>query len=366
MKMNFIDLKLQYKNLKSEIQEAINRVLDSSQFILGPDVTELEKEIATFVNAKFGIGASSGTDALYMAMLALDIGPGDEVITTPFTFIATAEVIALVGAKPVFVDIDPKTYNIDVTQIENKITEKTKAIIPVHLYGQAADMDSISSIAKKHNLYIIEDAAQAIGAEYKNQKVCSLGDIACLSFFPSKNLGGFGDGGMVVTNNETLSEKLRQVGNHGQDKKYSHKYIGINGRLDTLQAAILRVKLKYLNQWIEQRIKHAEYYIQNLKDLVETPYKEDFNKHVYNQFTIRTSKRDELQKHCIDNGIPIAVHYPIPLHFQNAFSYLGYKKGDFPVAEQASLEVMSLPMFPEITESQQDEVISTIKDFFKE
>jgi len=364
MKMNFIDLRLQYSNLKSEMQEAINKVLESSQFILGPDVPALEKEISQFVDTKFAVGTSSGTDSLLLAMMALNIGPGDEVITTPFTFIATAEVVAFLGATPVFVDIDEKTYNIDVSKIEEKITKNTKAIIPVHLYGQSADMDEILDIAKKHNLYVVEDAAQAIGAEYKNKKVCSMGDVGCLSFFPSKNLGAYGDGGMVLTQNEELSIKLRELGNHGQNKKYSHKYIGINGRLDTLQAAIIRVKLKYLANGLEQRIEHAQYYIENLKDVVMTPYKKDFNKHVYNQFTIRTNKRDALKQHCLDNGIPIAVHYPIPLHLQKAFLYLGYKEESFPVAELASKEVMSLPMFPEMTKEQQDDVIAVIKKFF--
>lgn len=361
MKMNFIDLQAQYKELKDEITQAMDQVLDSCQFINGPDVAGLEKEMSEFCGTKHGIGVSSGTDALYIALMALGIGPGDEVITTPFTFIATAEVVSLLGATPVFADIDDKTLNIDPSKIEEKVTEKTKSIIPVHLYGQCADMDAILALAEKKGIPVIEDAAQAIGSEYKGKRACSMGTMGCLSFFPSKNLGCYGDGGMIMTADSDLSVKLQQLRNHGQDKKYSHKYIGVNGRLDTLQAAVLRVKLKYLEKALDARVRLADRYSAELKDVVNVPFREEHNRHVYNQYTIRTPDRDKLQQHCLDNGVPIAVHYPMPLHLQESFKSLGYKEGDFPVAEKAAKEVMSLPMFPEMTEEQQDIVIKTIK-----
>ncbi len=364
MKMNFIDLKLQYENMKVEMQEAINKVLESTQFILGPDVSALEKEIATFCSTKHAIGVASGTDALLVPLMAMGIGPGDEVITTPFTFIATAEVISLLGATPVFIDINEKTYNLDTSQLESKITKKTKAVIPVHLYGQCADMDELLAITQRHGIAVIEDACQAIGAEYKGKKACSMGKASALSFFPSKNLGCYGDAGMILSNDEDFALKMRQIANHGQDVKYSHKYIGINGRMDTIQAAILRVKLKYLNEELKSRERLAEAYIDKLKDVVTVPYKEDYNRHVYNQFTIRTTQRDELCRFLNDHGIPTAIHYPIALHMQECFKYLGYKKGSFPIAEKSTTEVMSLPMFPLMTEEQQTEVIHQIRKFF--
>lgn len=271
----------------------------------------------------------------------------------------------MVGARPVFVDIEPQTFNIDVNQIEKKITSKTRGIIPVHLYGQCADMDSILAIARKHKLFVMEDACQAIGARYKNKPSCSMGHVSALSFFPSKNLGCFGDGGAILCSDEELAIKMRQIGNHGQDRKYSHLHIGMNARLDTIQAAVLRVKLKFLDQWIEKRIKIAARYMTEFEGLVTPPFRADSNKHVYNQFTIRTPKRDALQKYLNDNGIPTAIHYPIPLHMQKAFSNLGYTAGDFPVAETASAEVISLPMFPEMTDDQQSMVIDAVKDFCK-
>ncbi len=364
-KLNFTDLKRQYKTIEKDIDDAIKNVLESTKFINGPQVSELENEIAKYCGSSFSIGIASGTDALLLSLLAIDIQPGDEVITTPFTFIATAEVIALFNAKPVFVDINENTYNIDVSKIEEKITSKTKAIIPVHLYGQTSDMDEIMDIAKNHNLTVIEDACQAIGAEYKNKKSCSMGDFGCLSFFPSKNLGGYGDGGMVITNNEDMANKIKMLRQHGSSIKYQHTILGINGRLDTLQAAILLVKLKHLDTWIEKRIKLAQRYNEHLKNYVKTPYILDHNKSVYNQYTIRTEKRDELIKQLNENGIPTAIHYPKPLHLQECFKYLGHKEGDFPVSEKISGQVLSLPMFPEMTEEEQDMVTKSITNFFK-
>ncbi|MBU1077711.1 MAG: DegT/DnrJ/EryC1/StrS family aminotransferase [Spirochaetes bacterium] len=364
-KLNFTDLKRQYKNIEKEIEKAVKEVLESSAFINGPQVSKLEEEVAKYCDSKFGIGVASGTDALLLPLMAIDIQPGDEVITTPFTFIATAEVIALLKAKPVFVDIDETTYNIDVKKIEEKITDRTKAIIPVHLFGQMSDMDEIMDLAKKHDLTVIEDACQAIGAEYKNKKACSIGDFSALSFFPSKNLGGYGDGGMVITNNEEYAKKIKMLRQHGSSIKYEHSELGINGRLDTLQAAILIVKLKHLNTWIDNRIRLAERYTKHLKDHVTTPVIRDDNKAVYNQYTIRTEKRDDLIKHLSENGIPTAIHYQKPLHLQECFKYLGLKENDLPISEKVSNDVFSLPMFPEMKEEEQDMVINTILDFFK-
>ncbi len=365
LKLNFTDLKFQYKSLEKDIDAAIKEVLESTQFINGPQVKKLEEEIAALSGAKYGIGVSSGTDALLLALMAIGLQPGDEVITTPFTFIATAEVISFLKAKPVFVDIDDNTYNIDVTKIEEKITDKTKAIIPVHLYGQPVDMDELNDIAKKHNLYVIEDAAQAIGAEYKDKKVCGLGDMGCLSFFPSKNLGGYGDGGMITTNNEDLKDKLLMLRNHGSAKKYVHQIIGTNARLDTLQAAILLVKIKYIEEWNNNRIRIANRYSENLKKYVRVPFIRSDRKAIFHQYTIRTDKRDDLQQFLFEQGIPTAIHYPIPLHKQEAFKYLDYNDGDFPVSENLAKEVISLPMFPEMTEEQQDMVINSIKNFYE-
>ena len=364
LKLNFTDLHIQYKNLEKEIDSAIKEVLESCRFINGPQVGQLEEAIAGYCNSKYGIGVSSGTDALLLSLMAANIRPGDEVITTPFTFIATAEVVALLGAKPVFVDIDQKTYNIDVNMIEDKINSKTKAIIPVHLFGQMADMDEIMKLAEKNNLIIIEDAAQAIGAEYKNKRSCSIGHFGALSFFPAKNLGSYGDAGMIITNDEKYAEKLIALRNHGQSKKYVHSLTGTNARLDTIQAAILLVKMKYLGQWIDNRIRLANRYNDNLKDWVTTPFKKQENKHVYAQYSIRTEKRDELMKHLNDNGIPTAIHYPRPIHMQECFKNLGYKEGDCPNSKEISNEIMSLPMYPEMTDEKQDIVIEAINQFF--
>ncbi|HON57663.1 MAG TPA: DegT/DnrJ/EryC1/StrS family aminotransferase, partial [bacterium] len=333
MKLPFTDLGLLHKQDKEEFMKVFEKCLDNSAFIMGEYITELEKGICEFLNCKYAIGVSSGTDALYIPLLAAGIKEGDEVITTPFTFIATAEVIALLGAKPVFVDIEPETYNIDITKIEQAITKKTKAIIPVHLYGHPADMDEIMAIAKKYNLLVIEDACQAIGAIYKNKFVCNIGDCGALSFFPSKNLGGFGDGGMIITNSEKLNKEYSMIRVHGQEKRYVHEVLGINGRLDNIQAAILSIKLRRLNDWINDRIRIAKIYCAEFKNIdgIIAPIVNENCKHVFNQFTIRVKNRDDFQKKVEAQGIPTAVHYPIPLHLQPALRYLNYKDGSFPI-----------------------------------
>jgi len=384
--MQFLDLKKQYISIKKEIDSAIKRVLDSSVFIGGKEVEEFEQEIARFCGAKYAMGVNSGTDALYLSLKALGIKEGDEVITTPFTFIATAEVIASCGAKPVFVDIDPKTFNIDPDKLFKKLNElkgldklsKLKAIIPVHLFGQMADMDEIFKIAKRYKLYVIEDAAQAIGAtmklKIKNEKLKimkagTIGDLGCFSFFPSKNLGAYGDGGMIVTNNKKLAEKIRLLKNHGSSpkEKYKNLVLGINSRLDAIQAAILRVKVKYLSKWSKKRGEIAKYYSKKLKGVgdIITPEILPDRTHIFHQYTIRTKLRDKLQKYLNDQGVPTMIYYPLPLHLQPAFKYLGYKKGDFPEAEKAAKEVLSLPIYPELSKKQQDFVIQKIREFFE-
>jgi UDP-2-acetamido-2-deoxy-ribo-hexuluronate aminotransferase len=362
MKLPFIDLKSQYQEYKKEIDKEIAKVLDSVAFIQGPNVKELEKTLSLYTGAKHCISCSSGTDALVLSLMALDIKEGDEVITTPFTFIATAEVIAFLKAKPVFVDIDEKTYNIDTSKIEEKITHNTKAILPVSLYGQVADMDEINAIAKKYNLKVIEDACQSFGAEYKGKKSCNISDIGCTSFFPSKPLGCYGDGGAVFVSEDEIAEKIRMLLNHGQNERYRHKYIGINGRLDTLQAAVLNVKMRYFEKEVAKRQEIGKRYSELLKDSgVITPFIKDDRTSVYAQYSIRASKREEMIKKLNDAGIPTAVHYPMPLHMQECFSYLGYKKGDFPISEKVSSEILSLPMSPYLSIEQQDMVVEAIR-----
>jgi dTDP-4-amino-4,6-dideoxygalactose transaminase len=364
MAIPLVDLKAQYATIKDEVNEAIKDVLESQIFILGPKVKELEDKIAQYSNAKYGIGVSSGSDALLLALMAIDIAQGDEVITTPFTFFATAGSISRLGGKPVFVDIDTKTYNIDPNLIESKITNKTKAIIPVHLYGQCADMDPILEIAKKHNLYVIEDAAQAIGAKYKDRMAGSMGHIGCLSFFPTKNLGGCGDGGMVLTNDPDIAEKINILRVHGSKPKYYHTLIGCNSRLDSLQASILLAKFKYLDKWNSERRRNADIYDSLFKgmDLV-TPYGESFNYHIYNQYVIRVkSGRDKLRDALKDAGIATEIYYPVPLHLQKCFSDLGYKSGDFPKSEEAAEGTIALPIYPELTKAQQEQVVKAIRD----
>jgi dTDP-4-amino-4,6-dideoxygalactose transaminase len=365
MKIHMVDVVGQYQKIKPDVDAAIHRVLDSGQFIQGKDVGELECAVAGYLDVKLAIGCASGTDALQIAMMAYGIGPGDEVISTPFTFVATAETIAILGARPVYVDIDPKTFNIDPSLIERAITPRTKAIIPVHLYGQPADMDPIMKIARKHHLKVIEDSAQALGASYKGKKVCSIGDIGCISFFPSKNLGGFGDGGMMVTNDEKLAEKMRVVAAHGSSVRYYHDMIGVNSRLDTIQAALLHVKLRYLDQWNRARRDAAERYDRLLKGTpVTVPFRSADGIHIFHQYTLRAPKRDALALHLKEKGVPHAVYYPVPLHLQKAFAMSGGKQGDFPVTEKATEEVISLPMHTELTEDQQVFITNAIKEFY--
>ncbi|MFA5095660.1 MAG: DegT/DnrJ/EryC1/StrS family aminotransferase [Candidatus Paceibacterota bacterium] len=366
--MQFLDLSAQYKSIKEEIDAAIKRVLDSCSFIGGKEVEEFEKEAADFCGVKYAVGVNSGTDALFLSLKALGIKQGDEVITTPFTFIATAGVIANCGAKPVFVDIDPETFNIDPSKIEEKITGKTKAILPVHLFGQMADMDEIMSIARKHNLYVVEDAAQSIGAEYKGKKAGTIGDFGCFSFFPSKNLGAYGDGGMITTNRDDLVEEIRLLKNHGSSpkEKYLNLVVGTNSRLDAIQAAILRVKLKYLLGWSKKRAEKADYYSEGLKDAggISVPSIGSDRNNIFHQYTVRVEKRDDIQKYLKEKEIPTMIYYPLPLHLQPAFQNLGYREGDFPEAEKASKEVLSLPIYPEMEKTAQDVIISGIKEFF--
>ncbi|WP_339060560.1 DegT/DnrJ/EryC1/StrS family aminotransferase [Tepidibacillus marianensis] len=367
MNIPMLDLSEQYQNLKEEIHQALEQVMSSSRFILGDNVKKLERDIADYSQVAYGIGVANGSDALHISLLACGIEAGDEVITTPFTFFATAGSIARIGAKPVFVDISPKTFNIDPTLIEEKITDKTKAIIPVHLYGQAVDMDPIREIAQKHHLLIIEDAAQAIGAEYKGERVGELGDMACFSFFPTKNLGAYGDAGMIVTNNEELAEKIRVIRVHGSKPKYYHHVLGYNSRLDEMQAAILNVKFPHLNEWSELRRKNAAFYSQLLADIDEviTPYEVENSYHIYHQYTIRVKERDQLQAYLKEQGVQTMIYYPMPLHVQPVFSDLGYKEGDFPESEQAAKEALSLPMFPELKKEQQEYIVDKIRDFIE-
>lgn len=368
MNVPMLDLSIQYDNLKEEMNKAIEEVLRSSRFILGPNVQKLENDIAQYSHVKYGIGVGNGSDAIHIALQACGIEAGDEVITTAFTFFATAGAIARIGAVPVFVDIDPRTYNIDPSKIEAKITDKTKALLPVHLYGQTADMDPIIEIAKKHNLYIIEDAAQAIGAEYKGKKVGELSDAACFSFFPTKNLGAYGDGGMIVTDNADIAEKSRVIRVHGSKPKYYHHVLGYNSRLDELQAAILNVKFPHLDKWSELRREKANNYNALLQeqvgDKVVIPYEAEGHHHIFHQYTIRVERRDELQKYLQEQGVSTMVYYPKPLHLQPVFANLGYKEGDLPITEKAALEVVSLPMFPELALEQQQYVVSKIAEFY--
>ncbi len=371
MKIPLTDLKAQYSSIKDEIDSAIQRVIQSGQFILGPEVKAFEDEVAAYCGTKYAVGVASGTDALHMALLACEIKSGDEVITTPFTFIATSEAIAKCSARPVFADIDLKTYNIDPVQIEAKINKKTKAILPVHLYGQPAAMDDILTIAKKHNLKVVEDCAQALGAEYKGKKVGSLSDAGCLSFFPSKNLGAYGDGGMVVTNDPRIAETVKALRVHGSKMTYQHFTHGFNSRLDALQAAILRVKLKHLEKWNEQRRSKALLYDRLLSQLdgIETPFVEKDVKPSCNYYTIRLKdsrlRRDELRKHLDSKGIQTMVYYPLSLHLQEVYKYLGHKVGDFPQSERAQEQVLSLPMYAELGEGQIEEIVRVIKSQIK-
>jgi dTDP-4-amino-4,6-dideoxygalactose transaminase len=376
MQVPLLDLKEQYTTIKEEILKTAEDIFETQYFILGPKVKALEEEISEYCSSAHAVGVSSGTDALLISMMAADIGYQDTVITSPYTFFATAGCIARTGARPIFVDIDPNTYNLSPDLFESAIKSmpraelsKLKAVIPVHLYGQCADMAPILQICEKHNLFVIEDAAQAIGAEYNGRRAGSMGDFGCFSFFPSKNLGAFGDGGMVTTNSEDLYSKLLKLRVHGSHPKYYHQLIGGNFRLDAFQAAVVSVKLKYLDQWTQARQENARNYrnlfeTAGLTDAVQLPVEKE-TRHIYNQFVIRVKeRRDDLRRFLSDAGIGTEVYYPVPLHLQECFSYLGYKKGDFPAAEHAALNTLALPIYPELSDDQMAYVVEKIKTFF--
>jgi len=373
MQIPLLDLKAQYQTIKNEVDEAIKRVVESQYFILSEEVERLENEVAAYTGARSGAGVASGTDALILALHAVGIRKGDRVITTPFTFFATGEAISVLGAIPTFVDIDPGTYNIDPDKIEEllkgmneKERKAIKAIIPVHIYGQCADMTRIMEIAKKYDLKVIEDCAQAIGALHNGKKAGSFGDAGCLSFFPSKNLGGFGDGGMVVSGDQGLTDRIKKLRVHGSTKQYIHEEIGYNSRLDSLQAAVLRVKLKKLDEWLQDRRNIAKKYDEALAPLgIIVPKVAEGNVHTYHQYTIALEKRDGLLKHLNDNGIAVRVYYPVPLHMQPCYKDLGYSKGSIPIAEERSEKILSLPAYSELTDEKVAYIIDTVKDFLK-
>jgi dTDP-4-amino-4,6-dideoxygalactose transaminase len=370
-----LESQLFYATIRDEIKPAIDEVLESQLFILGEKVVKLEEAMANYSGSKFAVGVASGTDAILLALMALGVGYGDSVITTPYTFFATAGSISRLGALPVFVDINPETYNISPQKISECLKtasakEKIKAIMPVPLYGQCADMDPILAIAREYGLPVVEDAAQAIGSRYKERKAGSMSKFGCFSFFPSKNLGGFGDGGMVTTDNQTLAEKVSILRVHGSKPKYYHKVIGINSRLDALQAVALLVKIKHLDQWTAKRRKNADYYRERfqkngLGEFVGLPKVAEGNFHIYNQFVIRVKKRDELQKFLTQAGIGTEIYYPIPLHLQECFHYLGYHEGEFPESEKAARETLALHIYPELTTAQQDYIVEKIKEFYR-
>ncbi len=365
MNIPLVDLRAQYDELRGQIDAAVRDIIDRSSFIGGPYVEGFERDFATYCRVHYAVGTSSGTSALHLALLACDVGPGDEVITTPHTFTATAEAIFHAGARPVFVDIDMDSYEIDPTQIEDTVTERTKAIIPVHLYGRPAEMDPIMDIANRHGLKVIEDAAQAHGAEYKGQRVGSIGNVACFSFYPAKNLGAYGDGGIVITNNEEIAKEVRILHDHGRREKYEHLLVGYGYRLDALQAAILKVKLAHLDEWNQRRRESAETYCELLNGLdLVLPTEPEHLRSVYHLFVVRTPRRDALRKHLRAKGIHTGIHYPIPLHLQPCFNQLGYSGGDFPNAEKAAEEVLSLPLYPELTEVQIGYIADSVRTFF--
>lgn len=365
MNIQFVDLKRQYKAYKKEIDGQIRDVISSSAFIMGKKIEELEQKLAAFTKTKYAAGCSSGTDALVLALAALELRPGDEVITTPFSFIATSEAIAIFKAKPVFVDIDAHTFNIDPAKIPAVITDKTRGIIAVDLFGQCADYDAINAVARDHKLFVIEDAAQSFGASYKGRPACSLAPVACTSFFPAKPLGCFGDGGMIFTDDEKLYTVIKSLRAHGMGTdKYNHVRIGFNARLDTLQAGILLAKFRHMRDEIKRRNAAARYYTKYLSGCVTTPVVLEHNVSVFAQYSILVKDRDALQQHLKNKAVPTAVHYPQPLHTQTAFFYLGYKKGDFPVAEQTCGSILALPMHAHLKKGEQDHIIKTVKSFY--
>lgn len=368
----FIDLKEQYKGVAQAVEKKLKEILESQRFVLDKNVEALEREIASLCGVKYGIGVASGSDALLLSLMAIGVDYGDSVVTTPYTFFATAGSIARLGARPLFVDIEPRTYNMDPERLEDCIKKggRVKAIIPVHLFGQCAEMDPILEVGKRYDLKVIEDAAQAIGASYKGKMAGGMGDTGCFSFFPTKNLGGFGDGGMVVTNDKDLAAKIRALRVHGSLKRYYHTYIGCNSRLDEIQAAVLLVKLEHLPGWAEERRKKADNYRRlfrsaGLEGLVRLPEEGPFRRHVYNQFVIRVPLRDALRRYLEERGIGTEVYYPIPLHLQECFRYLGYREGDFPEAERLSKESLALPIYPELKEEAQEFVVESIRSFYR-
>lgn len=370
MNIPLLDLKAQFQPLRNEILAAVQTVCDEQGFILGPRVVAFEEAVAKYIGARYAIGCASGSDALLLSLMAMGVGHGDEVITVPFTFFATAGAISRLGAKPVFIDIQRDTFNLDPAQLERAITPRTKAIIPVHLFGQCADMAAINRIASARKVPVIEDACQAIGAGQGGMRAGVLGDTGCFSFFPSKNLGGFGDGGMITTNDQALADSLSMLRVHGSRVRYLHEAIGINSRLDALQAVVLHIKLKYLDQWADGRRRNAARYEQLFKEAgllnrVTIPVTQPGNFHVYNQYTIRVAKRDELRAYLKDKGVGTEIYYPLPMHLQNCYQDLGYRKGSFPESEQAAEEVLSLPIYAELAEAQLAYVVEMIADFSK-
>jgi len=371
MKVPLLDLQAQYATIRDDVRASVDRVLESQQFVLSGEVKALEEELARYCQTKFAIGCASGSDALLLALMSCGVSEGDEVVTTPFTFFASASAITRLGARPVFVDIDARTYNIDPARVENAITDRTKAIMPVHLYGQCADMNPLLALSERRRIPIVEDAAQASGAEDRRRRAGSMGTIGCLSFYPSKNLGGAGDGGMMVTNDIDHARRLHMLRVHGEETKYHHKVVGLNSRLDALQAAVLRVKLPHLDEWIAARQRKAQQYElmfldAGLSEEIQMPFVRPGARHIFHQFVIRVSgeKRDALRNHLREHDIGTDVYYPVPLHLQECFAYLGYREGDLPAAEAAAKETLALPVYPELTDEQQDYVVRTIANFF--
>jgi dTDP-4-amino-4,6-dideoxygalactose transaminase len=371
MKVPLLDLAEQHQQLRPELEAAIGRVLDTNGFILGAEVAELEREVAAYCGTKHAIGCASGSDAILLALMAVDVGPGDEVITTPYSFFATVSAITRLGATPVFVDIQPDTFNLDPTKLESKITNKTKAVEPVHLYGQCADMQEINEICVNRKIAVVEDAAQAIGAEENGMRAGSISAIGCFSFYPSKNLGGLGDGGMMTTSDDRLAKKLLGLRNHGAEEKYYHKYVGLNSRLDGFQGATLRVKLPHLDDWTERRRANAARYRAlftdaGLTEQIGVPVERENCRHIYNQYVVRVpGGRDKLRKYLTEHGVGTDIYYPVPLHLQECFAYLGYHEGDLPESERAARETLALPIYPELRSEQQEYVVEMISEFFR-
>ena len=364
MTVPLLDLKAQYADIRRDVDDAVRRVMESARFIGGPEVAALEEEVARYSQCAHGVGCASGTDALLLSLRALGVGPGDEVVTSAYSFFASAGVVANVGATPVFVDIDPRTYNLDPPRLEAAVTPRTKAVIAVDLYGQCCDLAAVRSVCDKHHVWLIEDAAQAIGSEWEGKRAGSIADFGCFSFFPSKNLGGAGDGGMIVSQAPERADRARLLREHGARPKYHHTLVGTNSRLDALQAAILRVKLRHLDRWSEARARNAALYNQLFEgSRVGRPFHDPRTRHIYNQYVVRLQKRDEVRQHLADRGIGSEIYYPVPLHVQKCFAMLGYKPGDMPNAEAAAQETLALPIYPELTEDQIRYVAATVRDF---